>query len=500
LSWLHLNIWYKNKQREGIRIMKSHPLNSSRREFIKRASALSLAGSAAPWALNLAAMSEAAAQTATDYKALVCVFLYGGNDYGNTLIPYDLNRYNAYQATRPALAYPRDATAASPGLGPTALTQATSLPVGATDLAGLQYALAPELTLIKPIFDAGKMAVMLNVGTLIEPTTKTQYTNKSVKLPSKLFSHNDQQSTWQSSLPEGATSGWGGRMGDLFAAGNTNSTFTCVNVSGNAVFLSGKSAVQYQVTATGSVPINGIKSPLFGSQACSDALKAIITANSAQLFESEYARIAARSINANDALTTALAGITPLVTPFTTTNSLAVQLQMVARMIAARNTLGAKRQVFFVSIGGFDNHDGLSTVHPGLLTNVADALSSFYKATVELGISDKVTAFTASDFGRTLVPNVDGSDHGWGSHHFVLGGAVKGQAFYGAPPVISTPGTTVLSNDDIGQGRLLPSTSVDQFGGTLASWFGVSATDLTGSANSVLPDLANFTNKNLGFV
>jgi uncharacterized protein (DUF1501 family) len=465
--------------------MKSHPLNSSRREFLKRASALSLAGSAAPWALNLAAISQAAAATATDYKALVCVFLYGGNDYGNTLVPYDTASYNTYQTLRPVLAYPRA------NLDATALVQSAVLPAGATDLAGLQYALAPELALIKPVFDAGKLAVMLNVGTLIEPTTKTQYTNKTVKLPPKLFSHNDQQSTWQSSLPEGAISGWGGRMGDLFASGNTNSTFTCVNVSGNAVFLSGANAVQYQVTSNGSVPINGIKNPLFGSTACSTALRDLITAPSAQLIENEYVRIMQRAINANDTLTTALATPPVWTRPFTTTNSLAMQLQMVARMIAARDTLGAKRQVFFVSMGGFDNHDGLNTVHPGLLTNIADAMSTFYDATVQLGIADQVTAFTASDFGRTLVGNNDGSDHGWGSHHFVAGGAVKGQAFYGKPPALANNGP-----DDVGQGRLLPSTSVNQLAGTLASWFGVSATDM----NTVLPDLANFSTKNLGFV
>ncbi len=465
--------------------MKSYLTNASRREFLKRSSALAIAGSAAPFALNLAAMSDAAAQTATDYKAIVCVYLYGGNDYANTLVPYDAASYAEYQKLRPVLAYPRA------NLDATALSASTALAAGAVDLAGLQYALAPELALIKPIFDAGKMALLLNVGTLVEPTSKTSFANKSVKLPPKLFSHNDQVSFGQSSLPEGATSGWGGRMGDLFAAGNTNSTFTCVNISGNAVFLAGNSAVQYKVTSTGSVPVSGIKSPLYGSKACSDALRALITAPSAQLLESELTRITQRSISANDTLTSALTTIPAIVTPFTATNPLAQQLQMVAKMIAARGTLGAKRQVFFVSIGGFDNHDGLNTAHPGLLTNVADAMSAFYNATVELGVANQVTAFTASDFGRTLVGNNDGSDHGWGSHHFVVGGAVKGQAFYGKPPAVANNGP-----DDVGQGRLLPSIGVNQMGATLATWFGVSPTDLT----SVLPDISNFTTKNLGFV
>lgn len=465
--------------------MKSHPLNTSRREFLKRSSALTVAGAAAPLAFNLAAIGDAAAQAATDYKAIVCLFMYGGNDYANTLVPYDAASYDAYQKLRPVLAYPRAS------LDATALSASPLLPSGATDLAGLQYALAPELALIKPIFDAGKMAVLLNAGPLVEPTTKIQYANKTVKLPPKLFSHNDQQSAWQSSLPEGATSGWGGRMGDVFAAGNTNSTFTCVNVSGNAVFLTGANAVQYKVTSNGSVPINGIKNPLYGSRACSDALRALVTAQSTQLFESEFTRIAQRSISANDTLTSALTTTPAIVTPFTAANPLALQLQMVAKMIAARDTLGVKRQVFFVSIGGFDNHDGLNTVHPALLTNVADAMSAFYNATVELGIANQVTTFTASDFGRTLVGNNDGSDHGWGSHHFVVGGAVKGQAFYGKPPAVANNGP-----DDVGQGRLLPAVSVNQMGATLANWFGVAPGDLA----TVLPDITNFTTKNLGFV
>ena len=465
--------------------MTSHSVNASRRAFLKQGSAFALAGSAAPLALNLAAISEAAAQAAPDYKAIVCVFLYGGNDYANTVVPYDTANHGLYQTLRPGLAYPRA------NLDATALTPAAVLPAGAIDLAGLQYALAPQLALIKPVFDSGKMAVMLDIGTLVEPTTKQQYTNKSVALPPKLFSHNDQQSAWQSSLPEGATSGWGGRMGDLFAAGNGNSTFTCVNVSGNAVFMSGNSAVQYQVSTTGSVPISGIKNPLFGSAACRDALAALITAPSSQLFENELVRITQRAVTADTTLTSALAGALPFTTPFTAANGLARQLQMVARMIAARSTLGAKRQIFFVSIGGFDNHSGLVNVHPGLLTNVADALSSFYNATVELGISDQVTAFTASDFGRTLVVNTDGSDHGWGSHHFVLGGAVKGQAFYGKAPALANNGP-----DDVGQGRLLPAISVNQFAATLATWFGVAP----GQLATVVPDITRFSTKNLGFI
>ncbi len=459
--------------------------NESRRAFLKRASALSVAGIAAPWALNLAAMAEAAAATASDYKALVCVFLYGGNDYANTVVPYDGASYAAYQQMRPSFAYGHAA------LSPTVLN-----PVGAPlDSAGMahSYALAPELAPLLPLFDAGQLGVILNVGTLVQPTTKLQYTSKSVKLPPKLFSHNDQQSVWQSSSPEGATSGWGGRIGDLFESGNGNATFTCVNVSGNAVFMSGRSAVQYQVSTGGSVPLAGLKTPLFGSSACSDALRTLVSQPRSHLLENEYSRVTKRSIDADVVLTGALAAAPALATAFPAGNGLADQLKMVARMIAAGPALGAKRQVFFVSMGGFDNHDAMLTAHPGLLSGVAGALAAFQKATAELGLADKVTTFTASDFGRTMSGNNDGSDHGWGSMHFVMGGAVKGQRFYGTAPVVANGGP-----DDVGQGRLLPTTSVDQLAATLGKWMGVSDSDLLG----MLPSLVNYnaSARNLGFV
>ena len=460
-------------------------MTASRRAFLKRASSLSLAGIAAPWALNLAAMAEASAATATDYKALVCVFLYGGNDYANTLVPYDTNSYAQYQLARPSFAYARtslDATLLAPAAAP-------------IDSAGFahQYALAPELASLLPLFNAGKLGVMLNIGTLVQPTTKAQYTNKSVKLPPKLFSHNDQQSVWQSSSPEGATSGWGGRMGDLFQQFNTNATFTCVNVSGNAVYLSGNTAVQYQVSTSGSVPLSGLKNPLFGSSAATAALRTLITEPRTNMLENEYNRVSKRSIDANEVLTTALASTAPLVTAFPAGNSLADQLKMVARMISAAPALGTKRQVFFVSLGGFDNHDGMLTDHPILMTKLGDALGAFYAATTELNVADKVTSFTASDFGRTLTGNSNGADHGWGSMHFVLGGAVNGKRFYGTAPVVASGGP-----DDVGQGRLLPTTSVEQLAATLGKWLGVTDSELL----ALLPNLANYDTsvRNLGFV
>jgi uncharacterized protein (DUF1501 family) len=451
--------------------------NASRREFLKRASAVSVAGTAAPWALNLAAISEAAAQTATDYKALVCVFFYGGNDHGNTLVPYDTATYTPYATLRGGLAVAQSA------LTPTLLAPSIVLP------DSRQYALAPELSALKPVFDAGRLGVLLNIGPLIQPTTKAQYKAASVPLPPKLFSHNDQQSVWQASNPEGATSGWGGRIGDLFAAGNGQSVFTAVSVAGNAVYLSGKSAVQYQVTSNGSVPITGIGNTLYGSSAAAQALRTLITQSpGTNLFEREHARVVQRSIDANTALSGALSGTPALATAFPAT-PLGGQLGMVARMIAARSALGAKRQVFFVSLGGFDAHDNLATDHPALLSQVGPALAAFDAATAELGVASQVTTFTASDFGRTLSSNGDGSDHGWGSFHFVFGGAVRGQRFFGSAPVPGNDGP-----DDVGQGRMLPTMAVDQLAATLATWMGVSATELA----SVVPGIGNYTTKDLG--
>jgi len=456
-------------------------LDQSRRAFLKRSAALGIAGAATPFVLNLAGIGEAAAATATDYKALVCVFLFGGNDYANTLTPYDTTSYNAYQLLRPNIAYART------DLKATALDPATPL------AGGLQYALAPALAPLLPTFDAGKLAVMLNVGTLVQPTTKAQYLAKSVKLPPKLFSHNDQQSFWQASSPEGASSGWGGRMGDLFQSGNGTATLTCINASGNAVFLTGKTAIQYSITSTGPIALNSNSTTLFGSSAANAALRTLIAAPRTEILENELTRVTKRSLDTYTQVTTALAAGPTITTAFPTGNSLADQLKIVARMISVGQELGAKRQVFFVSLGGFDTHENLVAAHPPLLAKVASAMKAFYDATVELGVADRVTAFTASDFGRTLVNNSTGSDHGWGSMHFILGGAVKGKKFYGTPPAIANNGP-----DDVGQGRLVPTTGVDQYAATLASWFGVSDANLS----TVLPYIGNYSpaSHNLGFV
>lgn len=460
--------------------------STSRRAFLQRASALSVAGTATPLALSLAAIGEAAAQAASpadDYKALVCVFLQGGNDYANTLVPYDSASHAVYRSMRGNIALPRDEALAATLLKPT-----VALP------EGRQFAFAPGLAPLLPLFDAGRLVVLQNVGTLIEPVSKVQYSQGrgKVRLPPKLFSHNDQQSFWQASAAEGATVGWGGRLGDLFAAGNGRATFSGVSVAGNAVFLSGRTAVQYQVTPTGSVTVNGIKAPLFGSVACQELLKELMTTSTgANVFETEYARIGRRAIEANDTLNAALAQAAPLATAFPAGNPLANQLRMVARMISARRPLGARRQVFFVSLGGFDTHDSLARNHPVLMAQLGTALATFYRATQELGLADRITTFTASDFGRSLVSNNGGSDHGWGGVQWVLGDAVQGRAYVGRAPVLANDGP-----DDVGQGRLLPTLAVDQMTATLARWFGVPAGDLP----LMLPNLANHAQQDLGFL
>jgi uncharacterized protein (DUF1501 family) len=454
------------------------PKNTSRREFLRQTAAFSTLGSVtAPFALNLAAVGSAAAQAVpNDYKALVCVFLAGGNDNFDTLIPYDTPSLNAYTSLRGSLA--RD-PATLLGLTPT-----QALP------GGRAFALAPEMTRLKDLFDANKMAVLLNVGPLIEPITKAEYLARNKAIPVKLGSHNDQQSTWQSSSPEGADSGWGGRIGDLFAAANDKQVFTTISVAGNTVMLSGNTISQYQISSGGAIRMQPLVVPAFGSSAVSEALQAIVTESRDHLFEYEHARIVQRAIQAESDLRVAVPDVTPFTNTFPGT-PLGAQLRMVARLIGARQALGVRRQVFFVQIGGFDNHAILTTAHGPLLTQVSEAMAAFYQATAEMQVADKVTAFTASDFGRTITNNGDGSDHGWGSFHFVVGGAVRGRRYYGSAPQIADNG-----ENDHGQGRLIPTTSVEQYAATLANWFGVSASDMS----EVVPNINNFNVKNLGFM
>lgn len=456
-----------------------------RRAFLKRAGAVSALGAGAPLALNLAAAGEAAAFTATDYKAIVCVFLFGGNDHGNTVVPYDTTNYALYEKIRGQVALKR------PDLAATSITPKTAQTL--TD--NLQYALAPQLTALKSLWDSGQCAVQLNIGPLAAPTTLAQYRSadrKTNPLPPKLFSHNDQQSVWQALGEEGTTIGWGGRLGDLAMSSNGTSSLTCISAAGNSVFVSGDTVLPYQISPGGVSPVYSATYDFYGTSMAT-TMKTLITQRSSNILEDAFAGVTQRGLDLQFLVANALKPIT-ITTPFNIDgqdNRLADQLSIVAKLIAARSTLGSKRQVFFVSLGGFDNHDGLLTNHGPLLAKVNEAIGQFYKATVELGVQNNVTTFTASDFGRTLASNGDGSDHGWGAHHFIVGGAVKGGQFYGKAPSIS-----ITTDDQVGEGRLLPTTSVDQYAATLARWFGVSDSELP----TVLPRIGNFGTSNLGFM
>jgi uncharacterized protein (DUF1501 family) len=475
------------------------PHNHSRRAFLRRSAQLAFTGAALPTALNLAAMGEAAALNATDYKALVCVFMYGGNDHANTVVTYDDPSYNEYNRIR--------------GIGGIALAKSTLLPLGGATLlnANRQYAFHPKMTGLKSLYDSGQVAVQLNVGPLVVPTNREQYfgtDRNTYPLPPKLFSHNDQQSLWQSSSPEGSTVGWGGNIGDLALSSNANSSlFTCFSITGNTVFLAGDQALSYQVSTDGAVKVRAATDEYsFGSKLVKDAFLKIAQQARGHVLENEYNVVTKRAIGAEVLITAGLSAgdaadpkdgngnpTNPKFAGFTKSmldsNPLAPQLKMVARLIAARNSLGPKRQVFFVSMGGFDNHDGLLSAHTNNLAYVSDAMTAFYASTKALGIDGSVTAFTASDFGRTFSSNGDGSDHGWGSHHMVVGGAVKGGKIYGYAPPVGVGDTTNPEDAwHVGQGRLLPTTSVDQYAATLAKWFGVD----DGELNGILPNLRNF--------
>ena len=458
----------------------------TRRVLLQRAGQLGVMGAAAPLAMNLASAADAAALANDDYRALVCVFLYGGNDHGNTLIPFDPVNYRKYKELRGDVAVGRE------HLAPTALTT----PRGQTLTDDLQYAFAPYLPRLHMLFQSGKLAAQLNVGSLITPLTKAQYESSNrdlYPLPPKLFSHNDQQSVWQALHSEGSSVGWGGRLGDMALSGNQHSLLTCISASGNAVFVSGRNALQYQIGTDGAIKVNAIQEPQYGSPAISEALRTLITQERPHAFENELTKLTRRSIAMEAVVNGALANVN-LQTSFDTTpgeNSLADQMKIVARLIGAREQLGSRRQVFFVSLEGFDHHNDLMNKHTELMAKVDEAMAAFYVATVELGVARQVTTFTASDFGRTLSSNADGSDHGWGSHHFVMGGAVNGGRYYGTAPHMS-----VQTDDQVGQGRLLPSTSIDQYGATLAKWFGVPASEM----RTVFPNIGNFDAPDIGFV
>jgi uncharacterized protein (DUF1501 family) len=417
-------------------------------------------------------------QTFNDYKALVCIFLFGGNDSNNTIIPFDTAGYQAYSTLR----------------GPLALAQNTLLPLSKAP----NFALHPSLPDIQAMFDGGNAAVVANIGTLVYPTTRTQYLANTVQTPSNLFSHPDQQLEWQNSAPSGATpTGWAGRIADSWGTSyGTNPQIPLVTtVDGDTLFCNGASSSPVAVTP-GQIGAGGCREDCVNRAA---AYQNILAAQNLLQFGNGVSLVQNDIGITNNAfrymtnLTDALKSGTPLATAFPPGNSLATQLRQIAQIIQVRRALGVKRQIFFAGLENFDTHANQLPVQSGLLSQVSAAMAAFHQATIELGVGSHVTSFTMSDFSRAFQPNSNnGSDHAWGGHHIVMGGAVLGGKMYGTYPTLA-----MGQGDDSGSnGRWLPTTSSAQYAATLATWFGVQAGDL----GAIFPTIQNFGTANLGFL
>jgi uncharacterized protein (DUF1501 family) len=448
----------------------------NKREFLKTSAALGL-GSGLSAFTQLSALAQAT--TGNDYRALVCLFMFGGNDSNNLVVPYELSDYGRYARVRSNLALPRDSL----------------LPISPSNTAGIRYGMHPSMAGLAGLFNgasgtAGKAAIVANSGPLMVPTSKAQWSARSVPVPDNLFSHSDQQSQWQSAIYERPTNGWGGRLAERLVDDTTlNRGYSVLSVTGGNLWETGDRTLSaYKVSATGRFGFD------FYQPSGNDPLSLAITQTLAEthqhLFEQGFVDVMGRSIEVQRVLTQALAGTT-LATKFPATG-LGNQLQMVARLIAARNKLGLKKQCFFCSIGGFDTHgDDQLARQAQLLGEISEAVTAFYAATVELAVADSVTTFTASDFGRTFSSNGQGSDHGWGSHHLVVGGAVQGGKMYGQFPNHTIGGPDDSSN----QGTWIPTTSTEAYAATLGRWFGADDAVLA----QVFPRLQYF-NGNVGFL
>jgi uncharacterized protein (DUF1501 family) len=443
-----------------------------RRAFIKYAS-LAAAGNIAglrPFA-GLNAMAQSGG--GNDYKALVCVFLFGGNDANNMLIPFDTTGYANYSTIRANLA----------------LAQNTLLPL--TPLPN--FALHPSLPDVQTLFNSGAAALVANVGTLTQPTTRTQYMAGSA-VPSNLFSHPDQQEEWQNAAADGTVpTGWAGRISDVLSESyNGSATIPMItSVAGDTLFCNGVATTPVSVS-----PGNVSGAHCSEGSECSArqaAAQTLLSFNSGLSLVTADNTITTNAYNYSAVLTAAIKSVTPLKTVFPTNNGLAAQLQQVAQIIQVRAALGVQRQIFFCGIGNFDTHSDQLTLQASLLAGISPALAAFYQATQEIGVANQVTAFTMSDFARTFQPNSNtGTDHAWGSHHIVLGGAVKGGQMYGTFPTLALGGP----DDSDSNGRWVPTTGTVQYASTLAQWFGVPESQLA----SVFPNIGAFTTNNLGFV
>jgi uncharacterized protein (DUF1501 family) len=420
--------------------------------------------------INLKAMNTIIGSTSIaggEYKALVCLLLSGGNDSYNMLIPRGNAEYAEYAAVRSGLAIPQE----------------DILPINPEVTDGREFGLHPSLTGMKNIFEQGNAAFISNVGTLVEPTTKSGVQSGSSNLPLGLLSHSDQVMHWQTAFPQDRTNvGWGGKMADILKSMNDDIGVSMnISLGGNNLFQRGDTVTEYAINSDGGVAIAGWNEQVPFLQMMTEDITDMMNKQYEDVFRDSYSGVLKRSVESNEVFNAAVENAT-VTTPFSN-DQLSQRMRMIAQTIAARNELGAKRQIFFVDIGGFDNHDELINAHAGLMGRVDDALTSFYAATEELGVSDCVTTFTISDFARTLTSNGNGTDHAWGGNAIVMGGAVKGKNMYGNYPILS------LGNDiEIGGGILIPTTSADEYFAELALWFGVSANDLS----QILPNIGNF--------
>lgn len=451
------------------------------KEMISRRNFLQLSASAG----LLAGLSrfQAEAATQSDYKALVCLFMFGGNDGHNVIVPTAPAQYSAYQQARGALAMP-----------PNQLLPINDAVQGPF---GLHYGL-PEL---QALYNQGKMTVVSNVGMLIRPTTFQNF-QQGYQLPSQLRSHSDQVSQMQTGYPNtGGSTGWGGRTADLMTASNNAATFpVSVSLNNTALFCQGAVVQSASLQPGNYLDQNAMNFwPAASAQARAKAQQQIVSADSGNLIINAANKVMLDAITLNPLLKNANAG-TPLTTVFPST-PIGNQLKDIARIINLRSQLGVGRQVFFCGLGGFDTHSGQPYQQWDLLRQVSAAVAALYNATAEMGIADKVTSFTLSDFGRTLQPSGSGSDHGWGSHHLVVGGAVNGGKVCGKFPQMAAYATVGQANSNQqdfadNRGVLLPAISLSQYGATLAKWFGAADSQLDG----LFPTLPNFAVRDLGFM
>jgi uncharacterized protein (DUF1501 family) len=448
----------------------------TRRRFIGQASCAAVSSiSVLNTLLNLRLAGDVAAAdppTPDEYRALVCLFLAGGNDSFNMLVPRGPSEYAEYAAVRQDLA----------------LAQGSLIPINPLNSIGKQLGVHPNMPELANLFEQGHAAFIANVGTLIQPVTKAQYNAGSVSLPLGLFSHSDQQEQWQTSVPQSrAGTGWAGRLADLLQSLNSNQKVSMnISLSGNNVFQSGQDVFEYAITPNGAVALAGYKAAWQANDTVNQVRSAAVDSQLSQ----QYSNLLMQAFTANKrnaveaygVFSGATSGALPPGVTFPAT-ALGPELQMIAKTIAGRAALGVKRQTFFVQLGGWDHHDEVLVSQQTMLPYVSSAVGAFYNALVALGVENNVTLFTASDFGRTLTSNGRGSDHAWGGNHFVVGGGVAGQRIYGDYPVLAAD-----SSLDVGRGRLIPTTSADAYFAELALWLGVSKPNLP----LVLPNIGNF--------